>query len=31
MRLARLAKVSVEDVLDGVFAKPGCCAMCGKH
>jgi len=30
LRLARLAKVPVEDVLGGVFARPGCCAMCGK-
>jgi DNA-binding XRE family transcriptional regulator len=30
LRLARLAKVPVEDVLAGAFAKPGCCSMCGK-
>jgi hypothetical protein len=30
LRLARLAKVPVEDVLVGVFAKPGCCSMRGK-
>ncbi|HTA91228.1 MAG TPA: hypothetical protein VK745_16695 [Polyangiaceae bacterium] len=30
LRLARMAKVSVEDVLSGAFAKPGCCPMCGK-
>ncbi len=30
LRLARFAKVPVEDVLSGAFAKPGCCSMCGK-
>lgn len=30
LRLARLARVPMEDVLGGIFAKPGCCAMCGK-
>ena len=30
LRLAKLAGVPVEHVLDGAFAKPGCCPMCGK-
>lgn len=30
LRLARLAKVPIEDVLSGAFAKPGCCPMCSK-
>ena len=30
LRLARRAKVPMEDVLGGIFAKPGCCAMCGQ-
>lgn len=30
LRLARLAKVPVEHVLTGAFAKPGECPMCGS-
>ena len=30
LRLSRLAKVPIDDVLSGVFAKPGECPMCGK-
>jgi len=30
LRLARVAGVTVEEVLAGVFARPGCCPMCGK-
>lgn len=31
LRLSRLAKVPIDDVLSGVFAKPGECPMCGKR
>lgn len=31
LKLARLAKVSIDDILGGVFAKPGVCPMCGRH
>jgi len=30
LRVARLAGVTIDDVLGGVFAKPGRCSMCGK-
>ncbi len=30
VRAARLAKVPVDDVLEGRFPKPGCCAYCGR-
>ena len=29
LRVARLAQVTVEDVLSGAFPKPGSCPMCG--
>jgi hypothetical protein len=29
IRAARLAKVSVDDVLNGAFPKPSCCPYCG--
>lgn len=30
IRVARLAGVSVDDVLSGAFPKPGSCPMCGR-